>query len=188
MNHGTIYLGSTNKAAFPVIRYVASFYWQSTYHASSFRDDIGLVRMDNFTPLGASIKPIALPTRTQALNTFTNVIMKISGWGSMEDGQLADVLQYTTVVGINDQECRATYGAKVYPSTLCTRGYPDLTQGVCAGDDGNVAVTTTAPIFAVAINSFGSISSCTDGFPQGFIRIGPYLEWINLITGITIGY
>ena len=142
--------------------------------------------MNDITPTGSTIRPIALPSRSQASFTYLNTILTMSGWGKMNDGQWANYLQYTDVIGISNQECRSIYGAMIVPTILCTRGYPDLTQGICLGDGGGALITKTYPPVAVAISIFSSAIGCNMGYPQGYTRIGPYLDWISSYTGIPV--
>ena len=186
MQYASIYLGSINRNAFPVLRYASAAYWRSSYNNSTYYDDIGLVRMNDITPTGLNIRPIALPSRSQASLTYLNTILTMSGWGRMNDGQLANNLQYTDVIGISEMECRSSYGAMIVPTILCTRGYPDLTQGVCPGDGGGALITKTYPPVAVAINTFMAAIGCSLGYPQGYTKIGPYLDWISSYTGIPV--
>lgn len=162
----------------------------STYNPSTLRDDISLIKMLTAVTFSSNVKSIQLPARSQAYLTHLNSILVVSGFGLTTSNQVSSNLQYTKVIGISEAECRRIYGSIITPSILCTRGYPNSNQGSCQGDSGGPLIignsTLSGNSTVVGIVSFGAAQSCTAGYPQGFTRIGPYLDWINSITGIVL--
>jgi secreted trypsin-like serine protease len=177
-------LGSVNRNSMPVQRNGVQVHRPSTYNPMTLKDDISLIKVDNPVTTQSNVRPINLPSRTEALKTYTLTVLTVSGFGLTTQDQVSTNLQYTTVIGISNAECRGIYGSMIVPSILCTRGFPNSNQGSCSGDSGGPLVLgqgTNATV--VGIVSFGAAQSCTQGFPQGFTRIGHYLSYINAVTG-----
>lgn len=105
-----------------------------------------------------------------------------------ESSYSSNSLLYVNVIGITNDECKKIYGDIVTEYILCTHGYPNDDQGSCTGDSGGplfMEKNDTKPTL-VGMVSFVSERGCTVGDPQGFTRVGSYLEWISNITGIAI--
>lgn len=156
----------------------------ATYNPTTLKDDISLIKMDSAIPISSLVKPINLPARSQVSESYLNTVLTVSGFGLTNANVVSTDLQYTNVIGISNAECRNVYGSIISPSVLCTRGYPNRNQGSCQGDSGGPLITSAGSVIGVV--SFGAAQSCTAGFPQGFTRVGPYLGWINNVTGIEL--
>ena len=76
-----IYLGSTNRAM-PVVRNAVLPIW---LHSSG---DIALVKLNQSVSFTTNVRPIGLPSRSQASANYANVILRSSGFGLMANGQL----------------------------------------------------------------------------------------------------
>lgn len=105
----------------------------SNYNAAQVRDDISLIQLDVAVAFSATIKPIQLPARSQATTTYANNILTVAGYGLTNANQVAINLQYATVIGLSNNDCRSFWGAIVTPSILCAQGYPNTNSGVCDG-------------------------------------------------------
>jgi secreted trypsin-like serine protease len=178
-----ILLGSVDRNAMTIQRNGVQAHRPSTYNPTTLKDDISLIKIDNPVATQSNVRPISLPTRAQALNTYVNTVLTVSGFGLTTENAVSTNLQYTTVIGISNAECRGIFGSLVESSILCTRGFPNLNQGSCSGDSGGPLIIgqgTAATL--VGIVSFGAAQSCVQGFPQGFTRVGHYLNYINSVT------
>ena len=164
----------------PVVRNGVFATWRSK------SDDIALVQMDAAVPFTTNVRPIGLPSRSQALDSYADVILESSGFGGMANGQLATFLQFNYLIGISEQECRSIYGAEIKSSVICTRGYPDINQNTCGATSGGGLTTLDSTPVVIGITSFSADAECTEGLPQGFVRVGPHLGWIGRVTGIPI--
>lgn len=182
-----ILLGSINRNSMPVQRNAIQVNRLNSYNPTTLQDDISLIKLDTPVPFTASVKAIKLPTRSQASTTYLNSLMIVSGFGLTTANQVSTTLQYASVIGISTAECRSVFGSLVTSSILCTRGYPNMNKGSCSGDSGGPLIFDgSSNSTVVGIVSFGAAMSCTMGYPQGFTRVGPYLNYISSVTGITL--
>lgn len=68
-------------------------------------------------------------------------------------------------------------------TTICAQG--NERESVCNGDSGGPLVLKSDNRTLIGVTSFGHISGCDRGIPQGFSRVTSYLKWIEETTGIT---
>ncbi|XP_017040272.1 serine protease 1-like [Drosophila ficusphila] len=140
--------------------------------------DIGLIRTP-FVTYTSLINKVALPSLSEQSDRFVDTWCTACGWGGMDDGNLASVLQCMEVQVISNSECEQSYGS-VAATDMCTR----LTDGKsgCGGDSGGPLVTQDNPRL-VGVIAFGS-GDCHSG-PSGYTRVSDYLVWIQSNTGIS---
>lgn len=181
-----VLLGSVNRTSMPIQRNAVQINRLATYNPVTVKDDISLIKVDVAVPITDNARPIQLPSRSQAGETYLNYVLLVSGFGLTTANQVSNTLQYTNVIGISNADCKNIYGPMIISSMLCTLGYPNRNQGSCQGDSGGGLVTMFTNSTFVGIVSFGAAQSCTAGYPQGFTRVGPYLSWINTVTGIAL--
>lgn len=112
-------------------RYGAECYLLPSYNRTTFIDDISLIKVDSSIPFSNNVKPIQLPSKAQAADTYLKSVLVVSGFGITTSQQLSTILQYTEVIGISNDDCKKTYGT-IFPSVLCTAGYPKKEQGTCS--------------------------------------------------------
>ena len=84
------------------------------------------------------------------------------------------------------EECRSIYGSGITSAVICTRGYPNIIRGICGGDLGGPLTTRDSNSVVIGVANFVGGAECTAGLPQGFVRVGSYLDWISSVTGIPI--
>lgn len=176
------YLGSTNAGNMPVSRSIVKAGNPSSYNPITLRDDIALLKMSQAVSFAANIKPIVLPTSSQASTVYTNVVLVASGFGRTASGQVSNTLQFTTVIGISTADCQRSFGSLITSNIICVKGYPRVNQGICSGDSGGPLTTSGSNPILVGVTSFGAAVGCTAGLPQGFTRVGSYLTWINQVV------
>lgn len=181
-------LGSVNRNSMPIVRPAIQIYRLNTYDPSTLRDDISLLKLASPVLFSSNVHPIKLPTNSQASDLYLSSVLIVSGFGLTTENKTSTILQYTTVVGIANEECKETYGSSIRPSVLCTLGYPNRNQGSCQGDSGGPLImeNENSDSILVGIVSFGSKAGCAVGVPQGFTRIGSYLKWIKSMTKMFI--
>lgn len=128
-----VLLGSIDRYAMPVERDAVQVNRLNSYNPNTLKDDISLIKLGLAAPISSSIKPIALPTQSQASNSYANTVLVVSGFGLTTANQVSNDLQYTQAIGITTAQCQNVYGLMITPSILCTRGYPNLSSGSCQG-------------------------------------------------------
>lgn len=180
-----VLLGSVNRYFMPILRSASEIRRLNSYDPFTLKDDISLIKLNQSVSFSSNVKPIQLPSRSKASDTYWNKVLIVSGFGLTTTNQVSTTLQYSEVAGISNSECRNIYGSMITSSILCTRGYPNSDQGSCQGDSGGPLIIGDNSTL-VGIVSFGAAQSCTAGYPQGFTRVGPYLGWISNTTGIAL--
>ena len=178
-----VQLGNVNKNRSPVNIYANVFHW---LYVNGQIPDIALFRLSSAAPLSADIYPVKLPRRSQQeLSRFDNARAVVSGFGGTANG-LPDLLQFTTMKVLTNAECRRYYGNFIDSNKLCARGDPNAVSGICGGDSGGPLVVyenNQAVQIGISIVTLGS---CDSTNPNGFTRVGAYLDYIRDITGVQI--
>lgn len=173
----TVSFGSTNFGSQRVERKAVKTLRPSSYDPVTLKDDIAVVKMNSAVTFSTYIKPIPLPSSSQASATYLNSRLIVSGFGRTASGQVSSTLQFTEVIGISNNECKNTFDF-IASSVLCARGYLNANQGFCLGDSGGSLITCGSNPILVGIVSFVREATCVKGFPQGFTRVGSYHSWI----------
>ena len=189
--HAYMYMGSNNRETMPVVRYSIQVVWPPTFDQATFRDAISLVRMNTPVQFSANLNPIALPSGQQRTNLYMNTVLRVSGFGEDKSGAEARELQFTDVISTSDANCRAMYG-QIFPfngfspSIFCMRGYPNALQGLCGNDATAPLITREQNPVLVGFGLFLNRPLCSDK-PTGYLRVGPYVDWINTWIGNSHG-
>lgn len=164
------------------------------YDAWRISDDISVIKLSS--SIGnwrADIRPILLPSASQAGNTFDGAASVLSGWGrygtDSVSSSISDRLQYVNLIVIPNRECAQTFGASIRSTNVCTRGSSKAggPVGACNGDSGGaLVVPDSGRYIQVGIVSFGTSLGCNLQYPSAFTRVTPYLRWISDKTNIAI--
>lgn len=171
----------------PIVRDVSEIVRPSTFNLSTLRDDITLLKLRLVVRFTRNVQPIMLPSRSDSDKTYSGSILTVSGFGKTTTAEDSPVLLYTEVIGITNDECEELYGELVTMKILCTHGYPNVTQGSCTGDSGGpLMYQDNGTQILAAMVSFVSGRGCDYGDPQGFTRIGSYLDFISNTTNIPL--
>jgi chymotrypsin len=151
------------------------------YDGEKIINDVGLIKLPEAVTLNDVIKPVTLPSKADASNTFIGETARVSGWGLTNgyDDEISDVLNYVDVKVISNQECEEDFGS-LLSSILCTSG--DEYTGSCRGDSGGPLVIDDVQIGVV---SFGT-NLCLPAFPSGFSRVTSFLDWIETNSDVQI--
>lgn len=130
-----------------------------------------------------------LPTSREVGMSLLNEVVLATGFGSTETSrQASQFLRFTFVRVISNSQCAQRYSRSVVrDTTICTIGFQDDRRSICAGDSGSPLLTfRNRQWVLVAIASFISVDGCGANRPSGYLRVGPYLSWINQVTNIPI--
>lgn len=181
-----VLLGSINRYQMTVRRNVTDINRMSSFNPRTLQSDIALLKLNETVEFSDNVKPINLPSLSQASTSYTRTVLVVSGFGLDESHKVTDVLQFTTVIGIRNAECNRYYAGTLPQSVICTRGYPQSNQASCNGDSGGPLITKGADPVIVGIVSFGMSGSCSSGLPEVYTRVSSYLSWISKTTGIKL--
>ena len=181
--------GSVNKTSMRVVRNVIRIVRPDSFNLTTLKDDISLLQLAIPVRFNSNVQPIQLPAKSEANETYDESILTVSGFGQTENSYSSNILRYVQVKGISNDECKKSYGDIITPYILCTHGYPNEDQGSCNGDSGGPLIIEngngTKPTLVGTV-SFVSMRGCTVGDPQGFTRVGSYLDWISKVTNIAL--
>lgn len=160
------------------------------YNANTNVNDIGLLRLPLQIPNTIfTIAPVRLPAQSQVNQVFTNVIAVFTGFGRVANiGGVSQALRFTETRVILQSQCSQIFGAIANANTLCTVGREFDVQGACANDNGGPLVVFEANSVPtlIGVQSFLSQAGCISGQPVGYVRVGPFMQWIAQNAGIPI--
>ena len=96
--------------------------------------DVTLIQLRTQITLTRNIIPIRLPRLSQSNTSFVGIVATVSGYGIQNQAtqSLSNVLQYTTVKIITNDECSRAYGS-TSPLVLCAVGFPKADSSTCQG-------------------------------------------------------
>ncbi|XP_049772208.1 brachyurin-like [Schistocerca cancellata] len=150
-------------------------------------NDVGLILWSDPITITDYVKPIKLPSRSQVSETFAGYDATVTGWGltSNDDWLLPGYLSFADVKIWDNADCQEQYGELVDANAVCAMGTNG--QHICTGDSGGPLVVTDSdgePL-VVGITSWGLLD-CESTWPDVFMRVSAYLDWISENAGVTI--
>ncbi|KAH8300071.1 hypothetical protein KR044_009497 [Drosophila immigrans] len=155
-------------------------YVHEKYSLRSGHNDIALVKLARDVVFKESIRPICLPvSETLQQKVDTMEVFHVTGFGKTESHSYSDV-PLETIVGPKDiAKCQKSYRRQIVSTQLCAG---DRGKDSCNGDSGGpisyVEYFNGQQRFVqFGIVSFGS-SSCGDGNPGVYTKVGSYIRWI----------
>ncbi|CAG9100852.1 unnamed protein product [Plutella xylostella] len=152
-----------------------------SWNPRTTRNDIAMIRLGRNVSYNNNIRAIALPTSLTNQN-FAGRTAIASGFGATRDNSGGipsnQVLSHVRLNVINNSECRRSFPANVFDSTVCTSGAGGV--GTCGGDSGGpLAIDHNNQRVLIGVTSFGSAAGCQVGLPAAFSRVTSYLSWIQ---------
>lgn len=145
------------------------------YDASSFANDIALVRTD--IALNNNVGIVCLPwTLSKELFPSANVVA--AGWGaSTSGGQLSNILQKVSLKTMANADCEGKTQTDVTSSKICTFSSGNDT---CDKDSGaSLYYTNPSNQRVYSIGVIGANKECGGTQPTIHTRITSYLNWIK---------
>lgn len=163
---------------------VRSIHLHPDYDADRLANDIALLRLETPLTLGATRRPIALPTQSDW--PAQGASATISGWG--QTGQSASTrtlrLQKASVAIIgapSDSTCGQWESDVHYASAvmLCA-GVPAGGISTCRGDSGGpLAVSVAGTPVLAGVTSWGNTECGKKGYPSVYARVTAFTSWIT---------
>lgn len=178
---GILQLSDKSKAIFRDVK-VENRFPHPDYIDSMLLNDIGLLRLDRAVEFSDTIQAVRLPKEGKL---YHHVAANTSGFGmvSANPQRFPSHLQWVSLITIDNFDCAGRMGPSVAPyvlrsSVICAIG---IDRGsVCFGDSGGPLITEEKVL--IGLTSFVRDVSCPKGYPQGFTRVGHYLDWIREVT------
>merc|ERR1711892_814157 len=163
------------------------FFTHEKYSQITLHNDLALVHLPeavNFTDI---IRPVCLPTHSEASEAWAHEDAKASGWGKPTDSatSISPELREVTVDTITNLICALEFPTIINKNIICISGKDG--KSTCNGDSGGPLHLVQDGVFKqIGITSFGSSIGCEIGMHAGFTRTASFLEWIETNTGIAI--
>ncbi|KAJ6642449.1 Collagenase [Pseudolycoriella hygida] len=156
----------------------------SQYNPFLLTNDLTLIKLSRKIEFTDRIQPVILP---KSNDLFEGQDVIASGWGRQFTNapHAAPELRWAPLHIISYDDCVKFYNTFVIrDTTICARGANK--ESVCSGDSGGPLVLKSDNRTLIGVTSFGHLSGCDLGIPQGFSRITSYTQWIEENTGIGI--
>ncbi|XP_055910512.1 transmembrane protease serine 9-like [Eupeodes corollae] len=174
--------GAARKCAPPIQEIdIEEAVYHKDFRPSSFLNDIGLVRLISPATLQNSVRPVCLPITKRSMAAVVDQMI-IAGWGKVETGTPATILQKAVIpIRENDYCDNALKVIKLTENQLCAGG-GDKKIDTCLGDSGGPIFYTVPFRKGIRYVQYGVVSGgsfeCGLEFPSIFSRVKNFLPWI----------
>ncbi|KAG5669399.1 hypothetical protein PVAND_017286 [Polypedilum vanderplanki] len=154
------------------------------YNEAFLDHDIALIEIISPIPLVGNVRQIPLPRRQDATTSVVGLQATASGFGAtFAGGPGSQFLRYWEQPIAPDSVCLSYYapGWFLPDQNICM----DTSSGraVCQGDSGgaiSVEVNGRRGVFGIV--SFVAAAGCDRGFPEVYVKVTAYLDWIHWNT------
>lgn len=141
------------------------------FDSQTYKYDIGVIQLDDALTFTSTIKSVVLSTGN--IGAAAAILI---GWGrTVNGGDAANNLQQLAVNTMINEECEESWGSFVGDDQICT--YVGADKGACGGDSGSPLLD--ADQNQIGIASFILQGGCAQDFPDVFVRVSSYTEWIT---------
>lgn len=180
MISGKAYLGSVFWRTMPVKVKIVDVIIHPLY-VNVNAHDIALVKLERSVNYTEYIKPVSLPSTSQAQSEG---ILYVPGFGETKNASQSMLhLRFVRMKEIPNEECSKEWGWKINDSQLCAVGQAHFNHTTCRGDSGSGIIEKTENKTTVlGIVSYGA-PGCL-GKPKVFTRVSSYLDFIHAVTKI----
>ncbi|XP_068094870.1 mannan-binding lectin serine protease 2-like isoform X2 [Hyperolius riggenbachi] len=166
-----------------------SIYTHPSYNATTFDNDIALIKLKHKVPINANMLGICLPTKDERFQISHNADRhntgQVSGWGLTEKQTLVRQLRFVSVSVVSHDQCVTLYKEKqrlVTENMICA-GHPEGKNDSCTGDSGGALAFYDWPSnnwFIGGIVSWG-LDCGIKGQYGVYTKVSNYLDWIQSI-------
>lgn len=154
------------------------------YSATTYTNDIAVLKLRNSISFSALIHPICLPWGEEIRKRdFSRTFPFIAGWGSIYfNGPSSSHLQELQIPTVDIYQCQKAFRqfktANIDERTICA-GYARGGKDACQGDSGGpLMFPKETTFYLIGIVSFGF--RCAEaGFPGVYTRITAFLDFIQ---------
>ncbi|KAK9686164.1 Trypsin [Popillia japonica] len=143
----------------------------SGYNENTLVNDVGVIRLMMALTMTNLIAQV--PLNTQPTGAVPSILI---GWGrTCTTCGIPNNLQHLNTQTLTHTACYNIWGNAVHESQICTLTYSG--QGSCTGDSGGPLIQTSNNA-QLGIVSFGHASGCAVGWPDVYVRVSYYINWI----------
>ncbi|XP_051173404.1 venom serine protease Bi-VSP-like [Leptopilina boulardi] len=154
------------------------------YSATTYTNDIAILKLKDNIPFSALIHPICLPLADDIRKRdFARTFPFIAGWGSIYfNGPSSSHLQELQIPIVDTYQCQKAFKqfktSTIDERTICA-GYARGGKDACQGDSGGpLMFPKETTFYLIGIVSFG-FRCAEPGFPGVYTRITAFLDFIQ---------
>ncbi|XP_055601436.1 transmembrane protease serine 9-like [Uranotaenia lowii] len=163
------------------------------YNPVDVTNDIAILRLPIVLKLSDRVKPIRLPSKSEAQMDLVGVEATVSGWGALGSEEYEEIsediklqLRFVSNPVISNEACEKVFPNMIHGFHVCVSG--EHGRNACQGDSGGpLTAVINGQTTLIGVVSYGSIDGCENGFPAVYSRVGAYLDWISYHTNVPIG-
>jgi len=162
------------------------FFTHPKWSSFNIHNDLALVHLPEKVTFSDTIRPVCLPSYSDAGDAMAHVPAVASGWGKPSDDAsgISPVLREVDTETITNLACALQF-LTVNKNIICISGKDG--KSTCNGDSGGPLHVVNGGVYTqIGITSFGSAMGCELGFHAAFTRTASYLEWIETETNVVI--
>ncbi|CAK9818840.1 unnamed protein product [Anthophora plagiata] len=166
----TVIAGTNNILNTNVTYSAATLFWHENYNDLVGLNDIGLIRVDRYIEYNERVQPVKFYD-TYFIPPGQNAV--VTSWGRLSLNPSIS-LQEIQVSVIMQETCEELY-LPVTKNNICT--LTKINEGSCSANAGDPLTVNDEQIGIVSYSK-----PCTINYPDIYIRIYPYLDWIDNYT------
>merc|ERR1719348_2284175 len=171
------------------------FFTHPEYNTFNVHNDLALVHLPYALNFTENIRPVCLPSHSEAGTHWDGEEAVASGWGKPTDSStsISPTLRWVETDTISNTACWIEFPTAVNKNVICISGAHG--KSTCNGDSGGPLYlhnhsgnldSEIQPYKQIGITSFGSSLGCEIGFHAAFTRTANSLEWIETETNLAI--
>jgi len=171
------------------------FFTHPGWSQFNLHNDLALVHLPYALNFTENIRPVCLPSHSEAGTHWDGEEAVASGWGKPTDSStsISPTLRWVETDTISNTACWIEFPTAVNKNVICISGAHG--KSTCNGDSGGPLYlhnhsgsldSEIQPYKQIGITSFGSSLGCEIGFHAAFTRTANYLEWIETETNLAI--
>ncbi|GJQ72122.1 hypothetical protein Trydic_g3217 [Trypoxylus dichotomus] len=143
----------------------------ASYNQNTLANDIGVVRLGTALPIGGNVQQVSLNTAGTGA-----VAAILVGWGrTATNSGIPNNLQQLNTQTLTHAQCQSSWGSSVTTLQICA--FIASGQGACNGDSGGPLYQNSNRA-QLGIVSFGRAGGCAIGWPDVYVRVSSYINWI----------
>lgn len=126
---------------------------------------------------------VKLLPQSLAKDQFVGSKGRVTGWGKYKNDINSPVLRFADLNITDLSVCQKVFYQPVTGSNICAKG--EENASICGGDAGDpLMVKSGKDSYQIGIAAWGAMSGCELGFPQVFMRVPSYMDWLEENTDI----
>ncbi|XP_076154871.1 transmembrane protease serine 9-like [Alosa pseudoharengus] len=163
-----------------VSRTVAEIILHPNYAASTYENDMALLRLSSAVSFSGYIRPVCLAASGSIFHQGTD--SWVTGWGTIKEGEPLPnpgVLQEVEVPVVDNKVCDELFTSTEITENMICAGLREGGKDSCQGDSGGPMMMKEDSVWVQSgVVSFG-IGCARPNLPGVYARVSRYEDWIN---------